>query len=250
MTDHKRLRELAEAATPGPWRITPGYKASQEGRYDDDVSVIEDASGEPVIEHVYYDGHHTIVRPRDTAFIAAANPQTVIGLLDDNERLQGDEATMKLSRMMGLGDPVRPDIHNVVVRQRDEARQQLAEERRLVSHYRDIYEALGERLEWAVGGDKSSIERLSCLVEQLAVMIAERDALGRELERWRHGATIEGDFVCPDSLALAAMTSARDEACAIAADWMRSANIEGNEELAELQAAATRIAELRKVGKP
>ena len=24
----------------------------------------------------------------------------------------------------------------------------------------------------------------------------------RELERWRHGVTIEGDFVCPDSLAL------------------------------------------------
>lgn len=37
------------------------------------------------------------------------------------ERLKCDEATMKLSRMLGLGDPVRPDIHAKVVRQRDEA---------------------------------------------------------------------------------------------------------------------------------
>jgi hypothetical protein len=29
---------------------------------------------------------------------------------------------------------------------------------------------------------------------------AERDALRRELERWRHGRTIEGDYVCPTEL--------------------------------------------------
>lgn len=31
---------------------------------------------------------------------------------------------------------------------------------------------------------------------------AENAAQSRELERWRHGVTVEGDFVCPDSLAL------------------------------------------------
>ncbi len=39
-------------------------------------------------------------------------------------------------------------------------------------------------------------------VEDLRLALAERDAALRELERWRHGVTIEGDFVCPDSLAL------------------------------------------------
>ena len=38
-------------------------------------------------------------------------------------------------------------------------------------------------------------ETIADLTRQLA------DA-NRELERWRHGVTIEGDFVCPDSLAL------------------------------------------------
>ena len=41
---------------------------------------------------------------------------------------------------------------------------------------------------------KFSEERLD-LTRQLA-------EANRELERWRHGVTIEGDFVCPDSLAL------------------------------------------------
>jgi len=35
----------------------------------------------------------------------------------------------------------------------------------------------------------------------LAALTANAD-LTRELERWKHGAQIEGDYVCPDSLAL------------------------------------------------
>lgn len=31
---------------------------------------------------------------------------------------------------------------------------------------------------------------------------AELGAAIRELERWRHDVTVEGDFICPDSLAL------------------------------------------------
>lgn len=86
--DLDRLEALARAATPGPWKPTDGYEASQAGRHDDDVSVLEDASGDPVIEHVYYDGHHTIVRPRDVQFIAAANPAVILDLV---ERLRAAE---------------------------------------------------------------------------------------------------------------------------------------------------------------
>ncbi len=43
---------------------------------------------------------------------------------------------------------------------------------------------------------------LNSLRQQLAAANAEIAAMTRELERWRHGVTIEGDFVCPDSLEL------------------------------------------------
>lgn len=39
-------------------------------------------------------------------------------------------------------------------------------------------------------------------------------AAERELERWRHGVTIEGDFVCPDSLALNTARTALGEIAA------------------------------------
>lgn len=32
------------------------------------------------------------------------------------------------------------------------------------------------------------------------VLVVERDAMARELERWRHGVTVEGDFVCPHQM--------------------------------------------------
>lgn len=38
--------------------------------------------------------------------------------------------------------------------------------------------------------------------EDVAKAEGERDAALRELERWRHGQQIEGDYVCPDSLRL------------------------------------------------
>jgi len=37
------------------------------------------------------------------------------------------------------------------------------------------------------------------------------DAAERELERWRHGVTIEGDFVCPNDLRAANAERERDK---------------------------------------
>jgi hypothetical protein len=71
--------------------------------------------------------------------------------------------------------------------------------------------------EW---GENCQIPELRAEVERLRRAVcqweanhdqrkAERDAALRELERWRHNLTIEGDSVCPDSLA---MTEALAEA--------------------------------------
>ena len=38
--------------------------------------------------------------------------------------------------------------------------------------------------------------------ETIADLTRQLAEANRELERWRHGAQIEGDYVCPDSLAL------------------------------------------------
>jgi hypothetical protein len=85
--DLKALRALCDQATPGPWTPTKGYLEAQAGQYADDVSVLEDPTGDAVIEHVYYDGHHTIVRPQDVEFIASARTALPVAL-DEIERLR------------------------------------------------------------------------------------------------------------------------------------------------------------------
>ena len=48
-------------------------------------------------------------------------------------------------------------------------------------------------------------QRAPALAQALRDEQAAREAAEQEADRWRHGQTIEGDFVCPDSLrALAA----------------------------------------------
>lgn len=58
-------------------------------------------------------------------------------------------------------------------RERDLARAEMESERRLVAHYRGMYDAIGEALERAVGGDHSSLERVGVLAKARA-----------ELARW------------------------------------------------------------------
>lgn len=86
MTDHNELRALALAATPGPWRVGRGSKSRIYAPY-----------------HVQPDGHAIArtygselngigvadltgpVNIADAAYIAAANPATVLALLDETE---------------------------------------------------------------------------------------------------------------------------------------------------------------------
>jgi hypothetical protein len=49
-------------------------------------------------------------------------------------------------------------------------------------------------------------------IEEVQRLRTEHAAAIRNADRLRHGVPIEGDFVCPDSLALTEMTKARDEA--------------------------------------
>ena len=86
MTDTKELRKLAEAATPGPWNY-----------YDDSLSTgrIEIVAPGKTVTRIYRS-----VPEEDGAnaeFIAAANPQTIIALLDTIEAQAAEIERLKAS---------------------------------------------------------------------------------------------------------------------------------------------------------
>ncbi|EFH7945318.1 ead/Ea22-like family protein [Escherichia coli] len=79
--DKRELREAAEKATPGPWEYYPGNTSIE---YNVD-SMVEDQGS-----IVYVDSGDFTQKQTDLngAFIAAANPATVLALLDELERNQ------------------------------------------------------------------------------------------------------------------------------------------------------------------
>lgn len=92
MTTATTLRALSEAATPGPWRL--------DGR---DIIQLTDAgqgypmdyypdSADIVRGRCSHCGDAAITRHENAEFIAAANPQTVIALLDEIDGCRAPEA--------------------------------------------------------------------------------------------------------------------------------------------------------------
>ena len=95
--DTERLRELAEKATPGEWHASeilgePGARVVTVGDYS---LIATDPQGYPVWSE------------RDAAYVAAANPQTILALLD---RLAAAEALLRdIDRWDGF-DPSNPQM--------------------------------------------------------------------------------------------------------------------------------------------
>ena len=77
MIDFDELKALCERATPGPWMHTPGYYNDSGGQYDQIDSPVEIISGE-------WGGPSG----DNAAFIAAANPATVLALLSANREMR------------------------------------------------------------------------------------------------------------------------------------------------------------------
>lgn len=104
MTDHKKLRELAEKATPGPWKFD-GYDVYQltdsgQGypldRYPDSADI--------VIPQCEACGNRIPFDDKNAAFIAAASPDVLIALLDHIAALEAarDEACDELERWVSV----------------------------------------------------------------------------------------------------------------------------------------------------
>lgn len=90
----KELRRLAEAATPGPWKIAPaGTKAYERADpYPFDMIQVAPA------RFVRTEGRSENEANSNAAFIAAANPATILSLLDRLEAAERDAARYRFVR--------------------------------------------------------------------------------------------------------------------------------------------------------
>lgn len=86
MTDDQELRKLAENATPGPWRWTPDR--GNEPFASDCGPTLKNAAEDLVVSAWGHDWWGITVDDHDAEFIAAANPQAILGLLDELDDLR------------------------------------------------------------------------------------------------------------------------------------------------------------------
>lgn len=92
MTDHAELRRLAKAATPGPW-VTDAQKNGA-------IFNIESESGDMCIAMSQENPAPTRLeineqRRANAEWIAAANPKTILALLDEIDRLKAENCAHK-----------------------------------------------------------------------------------------------------------------------------------------------------------
>jgi hypothetical protein len=74
--DRRRLRELCERATPGPWTV----KKSGNAEWRNLVNVVEGGDGSLIV--------YGQISDKDAAFVVAAHPGLVLSLLDENDALK------------------------------------------------------------------------------------------------------------------------------------------------------------------
>lgn len=145
--DTKKLRELANAATPGPWDdyyetgIRPCVMA-----YD------ENDKGLRTLRSYIADTQF----PQDRAFIAAANPQAIIALIDELEEARELVADMfnqscaelkaeieKLHHDCGNHDISQADIDWCVICDRESNEATIARQARVIEKLKDVVTCVG-----------------------------------------------------------------------------------------------------------
>ncbi|MBW8259144.1 ead/Ea22-like family protein [Pseudomonas aeruginosa] len=111
MTDTKNLKELAERATPGPW--SAAWEEGDDTAWSNLFPVIQAGNGEVVIGN---EGFYTDLEQdkANATFCAAANPQAILGLIDEVERLEA-ELSQCASALPGTYYMDPPDGGNVSI---------------------------------------------------------------------------------------------------------------------------------------
>ena len=88
--DTTKLRELAQKATPGPWTQWNGHGWVSAGIPESNTKGSMIGAGGQICE-TECDDFSDAQNRRNAAYIAAANPATVLQLLDEIDRLQVNE---------------------------------------------------------------------------------------------------------------------------------------------------------------
>ncbi|MFW0750132.1 ead/Ea22-like family protein [Pseudomonas aeruginosa] len=99
MTDHSELRRLAKAATPGPW--------GRDGFY---IHTTRKEGGTTYVET--WNTLAGIARKENAEFVAAANPKTILALLDEIDQLKAENEALLLGMRAILNAYDYADQHN------------------------------------------------------------------------------------------------------------------------------------------
>ncbi|WP_225006414.1 ead/Ea22-like family protein [Pseudomonas aeruginosa] len=92
MTDHAELQRLAKAATPGEWSAV--WEEGDDTAWPNLFPIIQAENGETVIgnEGFYSDLEQD---KANAQFCAAANPKTILALLDEIDRLKAENEALR-----------------------------------------------------------------------------------------------------------------------------------------------------------
>ncbi|ECK4901839.1 ead/Ea22-like family protein [Salmonella enterica] len=160
--DKRALREVAEKATPGNWRRTSslfnGITVTPFSLCGEEVTLA-----------------HTVEK-RDAEFIAAANPTTMLALLDENLQLQREkDATEAVA--LALRDDMR------------QAREQLEATEKRIAEQREYYEGViadgSKRIAELENGHQEAAKQINSWRRLAKQNIAERGKDISELEAAR-----------------------------------------------------------------
>ncbi|HGN6731988.1 TPA: ead/Ea22-like family protein [Pseudomonas aeruginosa] len=100
--DTNKLKELAERATPGPWSAV--WEEGDDTAWPNLFPVIQAGNGEVVIGN---EGFYTDLEQdkANATFCAAANPQAVLDLLDEIDRLKAENEELRGALQAVVDDP-------------------------------------------------------------------------------------------------------------------------------------------------
>ncbi|HCA6585628.1 TPA: ead/Ea22-like family protein [Pseudomonas aeruginosa] len=109
--DTNKLKELAERATPGPW--SAAWEEGDDTAWSNLFPVIQAGNGEVVIGN---EGFYTDLEQdkANATFCAAANPQAILGLIAEVERLE-EELSQCARALPGTYYMDPPDGGNVSI---------------------------------------------------------------------------------------------------------------------------------------
>ncbi|WP_377647326.1 ead/Ea22-like family protein [Pseudomonas aeruginosa] len=91
MTDHAELRRVAEAATPGPWSCNR-HRAIVGGPT---FEFTNGAAQQQIAMACWQSWMHEEELRNNAEFIAAANPKTILALLDEIDRLKAENEALR-----------------------------------------------------------------------------------------------------------------------------------------------------------